>query len=234
MSKRAASDDDTPSAKRMRTDEGSQTAPLNDEHAWRIMEDFLTTDMTYPKMEEVFLSYLGDRYAEGEWKEARDALFSGDGDDNVALENLRAVKAKHISISPASCAPKDHPVTDRRLSQARVRPTRRPAKSKNPYLDLYAGEDNEEEEEEEEEEEDSADESRSKSRSVTCLPGSSSATRFAAVIDGLANRIEDTRCNASQDHRPLPPISELITSALSQDGRMYLVHVHRNVTDFIA
>jgi len=105
--------------------------------------------------------------------------------------------------------------------------------SKNPYLDLYAGEDNEEdeedeeEEEEEEEEEDSADESRSKSRSVTCLPGSSSAMRFAAVIDGLANRIEDTQRNASQDHRPLPPISELITPALSHDGRMYLVHVHR-------
>jgi hypothetical protein len=49
---------------------GSQTAPLNDEHAWRIMEDFLTTDMTYPKMEEVFLSYLGDQYADGKWKEA--------------------------------------------------------------------------------------------------------------------------------------------------------------------
>jgi hypothetical protein len=119
---------------------GSQTAPLNDEHAWRIMEDFLTTDMTYPKMEEVFLSYLGDRYADSKWKEARDALFSGDGDDNVALENLRAVKAKHISISPASCAPKDHSVMDRRLSQVRIRPTRRPAKVSEMlwYLYLYS------------------------------------------------------------------------------------------------
>jgi hypothetical protein len=51
--------------------------------------------------------------------------------------------------------------------------------------------------------------------------------RFTAVIDGLANRIEDTQRNAFQDHWPLPPISELITPVLSHDGRMYLVHVHR-------
>ncbi|KAG1830940.1 hypothetical protein DFJ58DRAFT_848376 [Suillus subalutaceus] len=95
-------------------------------------------DMTYPKMEEVFLSYLGDRYTEGEWKEARDALFSSDGDDNIILSRT------------GDCPRRD------------VRPTRRPAKSKNPYLNLYAGEDNEEDEEDEEEEEDSADESHSK------------------------------------------------------------------------
>jgi hypothetical protein len=77
------------------------------------MEDFLTTDMTYPKMEENFSSYLGDQYAEDEWKEAQDVLFSSDGDNNVTLENLHAVKAKHIS--PASCVPKDHSVMDRRL-----------------------------------------------------------------------------------------------------------------------
>jgi hypothetical protein len=67
-----------------------------DEGAWRILEQFLSTDMTYPDMEEAFSSYLGDRYCLEDWKDARDALFSGDGDDSIALANLLALRATHI------------------------------------------------------------------------------------------------------------------------------------------
>ncbi|KAG1802905.1 uncharacterized protein HD556DRAFT_1437964 [Suillus plorans] len=45
MSKRAASNDDAPTPKRIRIDDGNQT-PLADKWAWAILEQFLTTDMT--------------------------------------------------------------------------------------------------------------------------------------------------------------------------------------------
>ncbi|KAG1846393.1 WD40-repeat-containing domain protein [Suillus subalutaceus] len=234
MSKRVASNDDAPTAKCIRIDEDSQsqTAPLADERTWRILEEFLTTDMTYPQMEEALLSYLGNQYSEDEWKESRDALFSSDSDDKIALENLRVVKAKHIPL--ASCVPKDHSVTDRRLSQAHH------LQSKNPYLDLYAGEDDGEEDKEDEDEgedDNDSDVIDDDAWKVTCLPGSSSATRFAAVIDDLADKFEDTQHNSSQDRQPLPSsISGLIAlaSARSQDGRMYLLHVCRNAIDYVA
>jgi hypothetical protein len=105
---------------------GSKPSPLADEGAWRILEEFLTTSMTYPQMEEAFQSYLGLRYSEDEWKEARLALFSGDGDDDVALENLRVVKAKHIPQPP--CAHNVYSATDKRVSRARVRPSRKVSK----------------------------------------------------------------------------------------------------------
>jgi hypothetical protein len=47
-------------------------------------------------MEEAFSSYLGDRYCSEDWKDARDALFSGDGDDSIALANLLALRATHV------------------------------------------------------------------------------------------------------------------------------------------
>jgi hypothetical protein len=147
--------------------------------------------MTYPQMEVTFLSYLSNRYSEDDWKESRDALFSGDGDDMVALDNLRIVKAKHIPLAlPAHTSP----VIDRQLSMAPVRPLQRPTKVseiltqfhvyllnakqqrkfKNPYLDLDA----EEEGEEEENDIDNDNDGPSESPKVTCLPGSSSAARF--------------------------------------------------------
>ncbi|KAG2336817.1 hypothetical protein BDR05DRAFT_1005513 [Suillus weaverae] len=43
MSKHVASNDDVPTVKHLRIDEGSRTAPLVDEGAWRILEDYLTT-----------------------------------------------------------------------------------------------------------------------------------------------------------------------------------------------
>lgn len=63
--------------------------------------------MTYPQMEEDFLSYLGDRYCADDWKDARDALFSADdlNDDATPLANLQALYAKHIT--PQSSSPSD-------------------------------------------------------------------------------------------------------------------------------
>ncbi|KAG1822600.1 uncharacterized protein BJ212DRAFT_1477019 [Suillus subaureus] len=54
------SNDDAPMGKCIRIDEGSQTAPLVDEHTWRILDKFLMTNMTYPQMEEAFLVYLSN------------------------------------------------------------------------------------------------------------------------------------------------------------------------------
>jgi hypothetical protein len=75
---------------------------LADEGAWHILEQFLSTDMTYADMEEALLSYLGDRYRADDWKDARAALFSGDGDDSIALTNLLTLKATHVlqSLDP--------------------------------------------------------------------------------------------------------------------------------------
>ncbi|KAG1823064.1 hypothetical protein EV424DRAFT_1346538 [Suillus variegatus] len=232
MSKHAASNDDAPTPKRIRIDD----APLADKRAWAILEQFLTSDMTYAQMEEALSSYLGNRYSADDWKESRDALFSADGDDDLALTNLRAVKAKYIHPASAS---NDSSVADRRSSGARVQSSRRPAKLKNPYLDLAAEEEEEEEEEEDYDHDHALDGlSDSESGKVTSLPGSSSAARFAAVIDDITNRFETTQHSSSQDRQTIhSSISDLIPSGCSaglQDGRMYLLHVQRNVTDFIA
>jgi hypothetical protein len=75
----------------------TSSSPLADGGAWRILEQLLSTDMTYPDtMEEALLLYLGDRYFPDDWKNARDALFSGDGDNSIALANLLALRANHV------------------------------------------------------------------------------------------------------------------------------------------
>ncbi|KAG2352037.1 hypothetical protein BDR07DRAFT_1384917 [Suillus spraguei] len=116
MSKRAGSNSNEPSQKRLRTDQGeswyiialqnitinentvNQTVPsaLMDHHAWQFMEQFLTTTMTYPEMENMFFVYLGNRYSPDDWAEARDVLWSGDGNDEISLENLLRVKDKYL------------------------------------------------------------------------------------------------------------------------------------------
>jgi len=65
---------------------------LMDNRAWGFMEQFLTTAMTYPEMEDAFFMYLGDWYSPDEWVEARDALWSGEGNNEVSLENLLHMK----------------------------------------------------------------------------------------------------------------------------------------------
>jgi hypothetical protein len=77
-------------------------SPLTDSGAWDILEQYLTTDMTYPQMEKAFSAYLGKRYITDDWKDARDALFSGDGCDSIALTNLRALRARHMLLPSSS------------------------------------------------------------------------------------------------------------------------------------
>ncbi|KAG1820994.1 uncharacterized protein BJ212DRAFT_1478095 [Suillus subaureus] len=83
-------------------------SPLADQGAWCILEQFLTTNMTYPQMEETFSSYLGDQYVADDWKDARNALFSGNGDDSIALTNLYALKARHMPLPSSSSRMNGH------------------------------------------------------------------------------------------------------------------------------
>jgi hypothetical protein len=105
----------------------NQTAlsALMDNRAWGFMEQFLTTAMTYPEMEDAFLAYLGDRYSPDEWAEARDALWSGEGNDEVSLENLLRVKDRYlprVSVrTEDSSASRSASRTDARMSISRIR-----------------------------------------------------------------------------------------------------------------
>ncbi|KAG1843215.1 hypothetical protein C8R48DRAFT_678776 [Suillus tomentosus] len=85
------------------SDDLALPTPLQDETAWNIMEEYLTTDMSFPQMEAKFMSHLGTQYVEADWAEARNALFSADEDTASALINLRAVKTRHMSsLRPSS------------------------------------------------------------------------------------------------------------------------------------
>ncbi|KAG1822070.1 uncharacterized protein BJ212DRAFT_1477899 [Suillus subaureus] len=75
---------------------------LADRGAWHILEQYLTTEMTYPQMEAAFASYLGNRYNADDWKEACDALFSGNDDNSLTLANLLALKARHVPQGASS------------------------------------------------------------------------------------------------------------------------------------
>ncbi|KAG1743673.1 uncharacterized protein EDB91DRAFT_1081055 [Suillus paluster] len=77
--------------------------PLQDEAAWDILEEYLTSDMNFPQMEVKLVSHLGSRYCEEDWMEATHALFSANEDNTQALTNLRTVKARHF-LPPAKVA----------------------------------------------------------------------------------------------------------------------------------
>ncbi|KAG2740860.1 hypothetical protein P692DRAFT_20689880, partial [Suillus brevipes Sb2] len=70
--------------------------PLQDEAAWDILEEYLTSDTSFPQTETKLISHLGSRYREEDWTEAKRALFSADEDNTEALKNLRAIKVRHI------------------------------------------------------------------------------------------------------------------------------------------
>ncbi|KAG1719027.1 hypothetical protein EDD22DRAFT_855130 [Suillus occidentalis] len=70
--------------------------PLQDEASWDILEEYLTSEMSFPQLEAKLLSHLGSRYHEADWAEAKRTLFSANEDNVQALANLRAVKARHI------------------------------------------------------------------------------------------------------------------------------------------
>ncbi|KAG2139776.1 hypothetical protein DEU56DRAFT_912041 [Suillus clintonianus] len=103
------------------------TPASQDTVAWDVSEHFLTTNLTCRNMEAEFHMYLGHHHDPSDWMEARQALFSGDGDNELSLSNLLAVKRKHInkvqstpSSSSKSCSRPSH-------------------KSKNPFIDFEPG-----------------------------------------------------------------------------------------------
>ncbi|KAG0698589.1 hypothetical protein DFH29DRAFT_1002676 [Suillus ampliporus] len=214
MSKHAASSDDERAPKHIRCEEEDSwvtSSPLVDEGAWRILEQFLTTDMTFPEMEDAFSSYLGDQYSADDWKDARDVLFSGDGDDSVALANLHVLKARHILHMSSDSSDIPHPATDSPL--------------KHPYLDLKAGEDSQDEDDEAQGE----DGPSVLSPKVTRLPGQSGQHKFAAAMSLIFDRYEGDWPRSSGHHH-----HRTAQSSDASMSRMYLVHVHRIAMKYIA
>ncbi|KAG1759388.1 hypothetical protein EDD22DRAFT_849256 [Suillus occidentalis] len=216
-------------------------SPLEDEGAWRILFQYLTTEMTYPQMEEEFISYLGDRYCADDWKDARDALFSADdlNDDATPLMNLQALYAKHVpqasSLSNAGGQQEDSPVVSASRARGRLsdthksRRSRQQPRSKNPYIDAKADEGSSEEEEEEEEGEEGSRSVRSPAN-ITRLPGPSGKQNFLAA----ANNIFDQVNTSKSSHRRLQVPYRAAWCPGVIESRMYLLHVHRAATGYIA
>ncbi|KAG2109826.1 hypothetical protein DEU56DRAFT_920264 [Suillus clintonianus] len=253
MLKRAGSNGDEPSQKRLRTDQGNSTAPsaLTDNRAWAFMEQFLTTTMTYSEMEDAFYTYLGDRYSPDDWAEARDALWSGEGNDEVSLENLLRVKDKYlprVSSVPTegSSVSRSASRTVGRLSISRVRRSQKQRKkTQNRFLLLEASEDDDEDEEREEDEAEDVDHrggTSARSPPTMRLPGTSAKERLAATIADMVIRFEENPSHSSQGRQGIThrdtSFSDAIVSASGQmqpaDKRMYLLHVQRASTEYIA
>ncbi|KAG1858586.1 hypothetical protein C8R48DRAFT_775023 [Suillus tomentosus] len=244
MSKRARSDDDEPSSKRLRIQEGAQTIPaLCDRHAWGILRQFLTTNMTMPQMDDALTSYLGDRYFAEDWAEPRRALFSGEGDDDKSLANLDQLMARHVAPATPSPAPKDSsvPVSASRpashlSSLRRKRSHRPPGSTRNPYIIVEASEDDDENDEEEEEEDEGG--RPELAQKVTRMSGPSAKERLAKIFDDLANRFEENPGNSSQGCRALAPRAASIPLSplrvLPPQNRMYLLHIQRTAAEYIA
>lgn len=81
---------------------GNEVLPsaLHDPAAWDILTQFLTSSMSMSEMDDTLVSYLGDRYHEEDWVEARHLLFSGDGNDTESLRILKLLKVKYIPDPP--------------------------------------------------------------------------------------------------------------------------------------
>lgn len=76
---------------------------MKDPGAWFIFEWFLTTDLTYSQMEESLTTYLGNDYWPDDWREAKITVFlSSNGDDELALADLLALRCKYIPDTASS------------------------------------------------------------------------------------------------------------------------------------
>ncbi|KAG1729540.1 hypothetical protein EDD22DRAFT_853119 [Suillus occidentalis] len=262
MAKCAASIDDQRAPKRARITEGTYPSPRlvapspkADEGAWRILETFLTTDATYPQTEEAFMSYLGDRYSAEDWKDALAALFSGDGNDSIALANLRALKAIHVSqastvsLNMTNTANNPPIATTSKSASNRNCRSRRPF---NPYINDEAEVEDDDEDEEDnnkdgllnrfiddqarESDEDFDGEAEGRNDSsvqapnITALPGPSAKNRLAAAIDDIVGRYQEKPGDSSRGDLPY----KAVWSPSTIKNWMYLLLVHRTVTQYIA
>ncbi|KAG1891580.1 uncharacterized protein F5891DRAFT_986769 [Suillus fuscotomentosus] len=210
--KRAAPSDDAlePALKctRNRTYEGTSNvapSPLANRGAWRILAQFLKTEMSYSEMEEKLSLYLGDQYSADDWKDAKTTLFSGEDNVGTCLRNLELLRQRYMP--------------------------RRPRPRKNMYLDIEANEGDSEEEEEEDGDYDTQDQVDSSARSpkVTSIPGPSAKDTLSKKIDEIYNNA--TKVSSSSRSR----ISyRAAWSPATLESRMYLLHVHRTATVYIA
>jgi hypothetical protein len=225
-------------------------SPLEDEGAWRILFQYLTTEMTYPQMEEEFISYLGDRYCADDWKDARDALFSADdlNDDATPLMNLQALYAKHVTQGSSlsnmarGSQPENSSIVSASRARGRLSDTRKSRRSrrqprvseicgfgdcilkvypKNPYIDAEADEGSSEDEEEGEEGEEGSRSVRSPAN-ITCLPGPSGKQNFLAAVNNIFDQVNTSKSS----HRRLQVPYRAAWCPGVIESRMYLLHVH--------
>ncbi|KAG1804023.1 hypothetical protein EV424DRAFT_1544818 [Suillus variegatus] len=233
----ASSDgDDEPTPKRVR---GESTSPLEDEGTWHILFQYLTTEMTYPQMEEEFISYLGDRYCANDWKDTQDVLFSADDlNDNVTpLANLQALYTKHVpqasSQSNMASPLEDSGVVSasrmlgRSSDTCKSHPSRRSCqrpRPKNPFIDIEANEGSSEDDDS-----DSDGSCSLWSLNVTSLPGLSGKQTFFAAVNNIFNHVNTSK--SSDRHLQVPYRAAWCPGTI--ESRMYLLHVHRAATGYI-
>ncbi|KAG0697354.1 hypothetical protein DFH29DRAFT_878763 [Suillus ampliporus] len=221
MTKRTIDAVDEPPLKRIRNDDvTSVPSPLKDAATWSFLEQYLRSELSYGQAEEGLTSYLGDRYREDDWREAKLAVFSGDSDDDEAIHNLISLKRRYIpepSVSSSTL------VATFASECKRVK--------HSIFIDEEAGEgDDEEEEEEEEEEEWCEDGLPAHPQKVTTLPGPSAKHTLSTKIDEIFNAYESRASKPSG--RRIPYRAAWCSDTI--DNRMYLLNVHRTVTDYIA
>ncbi|KAG1856567.1 hypothetical protein C8R48DRAFT_775969 [Suillus tomentosus] len=228
MSKRAGSDGDEPPSKRHCSIDvqANQAVPpaLYDNGAWEILAKFLTTSMSLSEVDDVHIAYLGDRYLADEWAEPRRLLFSGDEDNAKSLENFTKLWKTHIPNPPEKSSV-SIPASRRNgySSSSRAQKSRKLSKAASKFIADKADVGDDEEEEEEYDGED-WDGPSTQSPIVTSLPGTSAKRRLAATFDDMATRFE----------QHLPSSSEDNLAYRSPESRMYLLHVQRTTTQYVA
>ncbi|KAG1896425.1 uncharacterized protein F5891DRAFT_983434 [Suillus fuscotomentosus] len=205
--------------------------------------------MTYPQMEEALLSHLGPQYSADDWKDARDALFSGDGNDSIALANLLALKARYMpqasdgpskmmhpaKASPAGAFPfildeaeegddEDEDEDEEGDGDGDHRARRRQA---NPFIDDQAGED---EDDSLFDDETGSEDGIMRLQNMTCLTGPSAKDTLAVAIDKIFVKFGEKNISSSKGRLSYRAARFPDTSK----SRTYLLHVHRTATPYIA
>ncbi|KAG1800481.1 uncharacterized protein HD556DRAFT_1439316 [Suillus plorans] len=199
--KRAALPIDELPSKRIRNDSNGTChapSPLEDAGTWSFLERYL--------------------------KEAKLAVFSGDGDDYEAMNNLMALKRRYIPEPSVSSSTLVATFASKRKQVKHCI-----------FIDREAGEgDDDEEEEEEEEEEGDEYDLPPRPRKVTTLPGQSAKHTLSKKIDEIFNAYDAQACASKPPGRLGRIPYRAAWSSDTIDNRMYLLNVHRTVTDYVA
>ncbi|KAG1889590.1 uncharacterized protein F5891DRAFT_1198655 [Suillus fuscotomentosus] len=163
-------------------------------------------------------------YNNDEWAEPRRLLFSGDEDNAKSLENFTKLWKTHIPNPPEKSSV-SIPASRRNgySSSSRAQKSHKLSKAASKFIADKADVGDDEEEEEEYDGED-WDRPSMQSPIVTSLPGMSVKRRLAATFDDMATRFE----------QHLPSSSEDNLAYRSPESRMYLLHVQRTTTQYVA